>query len=92
MRPLERHVAESGQRTHERRWAASGALELEWDNGKQVGIGTVIGNVLVVASSIHGRTAIWIMNLNPDGSLSGKWSRRTDRGAQGRETWTRIAG
>ena len=29
----------------------SGALELVWDNGKSVGVGQVIGNVLAVASS-----------------------------------------
>jgi hypothetical protein len=69
--------------------APSGALELAWDNGKQVGVGQVIGGVLAVATSSNGRTAIWIMNINPDGSLSGKWSRRTDRGYRGTETWTR---
>jgi hypothetical protein len=65
----------------------SGALELEWDNGKQVGVGQVIGNVLAVAWSTRGRTAILIMNINPDGSLSGSWSRRADRGYKGTETW-----
>ena len=67
--------------------APSGALELAWDNGKQVGVGQMIGDVLVVATSSNGRSAIWIMNINPDGSLSGKWSRRTDRGYRGTETW-----
>ena len=70
--------------------APSGALELAWDNGKQVGVGQVIGDVLVVATSSSGRTAIWMMNINPDGSLSGKWSRRTDRGYKGTETWTKT--
>ena len=70
--------------------APSGALELAWDNGKQVGVGQVIGGVLVVATSSNGRNAIWIMNINPDGSLSGKWSRRTDRGYRGTEIWTRT--
>jgi hypothetical protein len=70
--------------------APSGALELEWDNGKQVGVGQVIGNVLVVASSNKGRTAILIMNVNRDGSLSGKWSRRTDRGYKGTEIWKKT--
>jgi hypothetical protein len=65
----------------------SGALELVWDNGKQAGVGQVIGNVLAVACLTKGRTAILIMNINPDGSLSGKWSRRTDRGYKGSETW-----
>jgi hypothetical protein len=70
--------------------APSGALEIAWDNGKQVGVGQMIGNVLAVASSTSGRTTIWIMTVNPDGSLSGKWSRRTDRGYKGTETWTRT--
>lgn len=70
--------------------APSGALELTWDNGKQVGVGQVTGNVLAVACLTKGRTAILIMTINPDGSLSGKWSRRTDRGYKGTETWTRT--
>jgi len=70
--------------------APSGALELEWDNGKQVGVGQVIGNVLAVACLTKGRTAILAMNINPDGSLSGKWSRRTDRGYKGTETWKKA--
>jgi hypothetical protein len=67
----------------------SGALELDWDNGKQVGVGQVIGNALVVASLNKGRTAILIMSINPDGSLSGHWLRRTDRGYKGTEAWKR---
>src|SRR5262245_4552568 len=70
--------------------APSGALELEWDNGKYVGVGQVIGNTLAVACSIKGRTVILIMNVNPDGTLSGKWLRRADRGSKGTETWKRI--
>jgi hypothetical protein len=70
--------------------APSGALELEWDNGKQVGVGQVIGDVFAVACLSKGRTMILTMNINPDGSLSGKWSRRTDRGTQGTETWTKT--
>jgi hypothetical protein len=70
--------------------APSGALELEWDNGKYVGVGQVIGNSLAVACSIKGRTVILIMNVNPDGSLSGKWLRRADRGSKGTESWKRI--
>jgi hypothetical protein len=70
--------------------APSGALELEWDNGKQVGVGQVIGDVLAVACLSKGRTMILTMNINPDGSLSGRWSRRTDRGTQGTETWTKT--
>ena len=41
--------------------APSGALELDWDNGKQVGVGQVIGNVLAVACLIKGRTVILTM-------------------------------
>ena len=70
--------------------APSGALELVWDNGKNVGVGQVIGNVLAVASSTRGRTVILMMNINPDGSLSGKSSRRTDRGSRGTEAWKRT--
>jgi hypothetical protein len=70
--------------------APSGALELDWDNGKQVGVGQVIGNFLAVACLIKGRTVILTMAINPDGSLVGKWSRRTDRGWQGTEAWART--
>jgi hypothetical protein len=69
--------------------APSGALELDWDNGKQVGVGQVIGDAVVVASLNKGRTAILIMSINPDGSLSGHWLRRTDRGYKGTEIWKR---
>jgi hypothetical protein len=70
--------------------APSGALELAWDKGRQVGIGQIVGNVLAVASSTKGRTAILVMTINPDGSLSGTWSRRTDRGYKGSEIWKRT--
>jgi hypothetical protein len=70
--------------------APSGALELEWDNGRQVGVAQLIGDVLVVACSVRGRTAILTMTVNPDGSLAGKWSRRTDRGQKGTETWKKA--
>jgi hypothetical protein len=69
--------------------APSGALELSWDNGRQVGVGQVIGDALVV-SSIKGRTTILIMTVNPDGSLSGRWSRRLDRGQKGTEAWKKA--
>jgi hypothetical protein len=68
----------------------SGALELDWDNGKQVGVGQVIGNVLAVSFLTKGRTAILIMTINPDGSPSGTWSRRTDRGHKGTEIWKKA--
>jgi hypothetical protein len=70
--------------------APSGALEMEWDNGRGIGVGEVVGNVLAIASLSKGRTVILTMNINPDGSLSGRWSRRTDRGYKGTETWKRI--
>jgi hypothetical protein len=72
--------------------APSGALEVDWDDGRQFGVAHVVDNVLAVAGSSKGRTVILTMTVNPDGSLSGKWSRRTDRGSQGTETWTRIGG
>jgi hypothetical protein len=71
-------------------FAPSGALELAWDKGKSVGVGQVIGNVLAVASSTRGRTVILMMNINPDGSLSGKSLRRTDPGSKGTETWKKA--
>jgi hypothetical protein len=71
--------------------APSGALELEWDNGKQVGIAHIIGNVLAVACLTKGRTVILTMNINPNGSLSGTWSRRTDRRYRGTEMWTKAS-
>jgi hypothetical protein len=70
--------------------APSGALELSWDNGKQAGVGQVIGNVLAVACLSKGRTVILTMTINPDGSLTGHWSRRTDRGNKGTETWRKT--
>jgi hypothetical protein len=69
--------------------APSGALEFRWDNGKYVGVGQLVGNVLAVASSAENRAVIMIMNITPDGSLSGKWWRRTDRGSKGTEVWTK---
>ena len=65
----------------------SGALELKWDGGKYVGIGQVIGNQLAVASSAEGRVVIEIMDIKPDGSLEGRWWRRTDPGTKGTEVW-----
>ena len=65
----------------------SGALELKWDGGKYVGIGHVAGNQLAVASAAEGRLVIGIMNIKPDGSLEGRWWRRTDPGTKGTEIW-----
>jgi hypothetical protein len=70
--------------------APSGALELDWDSGKHVGVGQVINDVLVVSYSRKSRNVISIMNINPDGSLSGNWFRRTDRGSKGTETWKKA--
>ena len=67
--------------------APSGALELQWDNGRAVGVGQMIGDVLAVSSSAKGRILIMLMTVNPDGTLSGKWWRRTDRGSKGTEIW-----
>lgn len=65
----------------------SGALELKWDGGKYVGIGQVIGNQVAVASVAEGKVVIGIMDIKPDGSLEGKWWRRTDPGTKGTEIW-----
>ena len=65
----------------------SGALELKWDGGKYVGIGQVVGNQLAVGSIADGRVVIAVMEIKPDGSLEGKWWRRTDAGTKGTEVW-----
>jgi len=65
----------------------SGALELKWDNGKYVGVGHVVGNQLAVASVAEGRVVLGIMDIKPDGSLEGKYWRRTDAGTKGIEIW-----
>jgi hypothetical protein len=71
--------------------APSGALELEWDDGKVVGVGQLIdNNILAVAWLNRGRTVVSVMTINPDGTLSGNWFRRTDRGAKATETWKKI--
>jgi hypothetical protein len=67
----------------------SGALGLNWDNGDYVGVGQVSGTVLGVAVVDSGKNTIMMMNLNPDGTVSGKYWRRTDAGAQGTEVWTK---
>jgi hypothetical protein len=68
----------------------SGALELDWNDGTFVGVGQVVDNILAVSYSVKGRNVIAIMTINSDGTLSGNWLRRTDRGSKGRETWTRV--
>ena len=67
--------------------APSGALELDWDDGTFVGVGQIVDNVLAVSYAVKGRTVIALMTINPDGSLSGNWLRRTDKGSKGTETW-----
>jgi len=67
--------------------APSGALELEWDYGKQVGVGEIIGDTLAVSGTMGGRSVIMTMTINQNGTLSGTWLRRTDRGAKGTEIW-----
>jgi len=57
--------------------------------GHVVGVGQLVGNALAVAYWFKGRTVISLMNINADGSLSGRWLRRTDRGSKGTETWTK---
>ena len=81
----------SGASTLDISLAPSGALEFNWDNGKMAGVGQLIDdNIVAVAYLMNGRTVISVMNINSDGSLSGKWLRRTDRGAKGTETWTKA--
>ncbi|HWK95103.1 MAG TPA: hypothetical protein VNR39_06745 [Pseudolabrys sp.] len=65
----------------------SGALELKWDGGKYVGIGQVEGSKLFVGSLADGKVVIMVMDIKPDGSLEGKWWRRTDAGTKGTEVW-----
>ena len=65
----------------------NGALELKWDGGKYVGIGQVEGSKLYVGGAAEGRSIIMIMDIKPDGSLEGKWWRRTDAGTKGTEVW-----
>lgn len=65
----------------------NGALEMKWDGGKYTGIGQVVADKLVVASFAEGRVIIGIMEIKPDGSLQGKYWRRTDPGTAGSEIW-----
>ena len=69
--------------------APSGALEFDWDDGTFVGVGQIVDNVLAVSYAVKSRTVIALMTIHADGSLSGNWLRRTDRGAKGTETWTK---
>ena len=65
----------------------NGSLELKWDGGKYVGIGQVVGNTLAVATNAESRVIIMLMDVKPDGSLEGKYWRRTDAGTKGIEVW-----
>ena len=65
----------------------NGALELKWDGGKYVGVGHVVGNQLAVATVAEGKIVLGIMDIKPDGSLEGKYWRRTDAGTKGTEVW-----
>ena len=65
----------------------NGALELKWDGGKYVGIGTMVGNQLAISSVAEGKLVIGVMDIKPDGSLEGKYWRRTDAGTKGTEVW-----
>ena len=65
----------------------SGALNLNWDGGKYVGIGQVVGDKLAVATFDEKRAVIMIMDVKGDGSLDGKWWKRTDAGTKGTEVW-----
>ena len=65
----------------------NGALELKWDGGKYVGIGTMVGNQLAISSVAEGKLVIGVMDIKPDGSLEGKYWRRTDAGTKGTAVW-----
>lgn len=65
----------------------SGALALTWGNGEYVGIGQLAGDVLAVASTAGKQFVIMLMKINADGSLSGRWWRKTDPGTKGTELW-----
>jgi hypothetical protein len=71
--------------------APSGALALNWDSDKIVGVGQVNDHLLSVALSVKGRNVVLVMTINGDGSLSGTWLRCADRGSRGTETWKRQA-
>lgn len=67
----------------------SGALGVKWDGGDYIGVGQVTGNILAVAAIADGKNSIILMDIKPDGSLSGRWWRRTDPGQKGTEVWTK---
>lgn len=65
----------------------SGAFHIKWDDGEYVGIGQVTGNVLAVAAVADKKNTIMLMEIGPDGNLTGKWWRRNDPGSKGSEVW-----
>ena len=65
----------------------SGALNLSWDGGKYLGVGQVIGDKLAVATFDERRAVVMVMDIKSDGSLDGKWWKRTDAGTKGTEVW-----
>ena len=65
----------------------SGALNLNWDGGKYLGVGQVIGDKLAVATFDERRAVIMVMDVKSDGSVEGKWWKRTDAGTKGTEMW-----
>ena len=71
--------------------APSGAFELDRNNGKRVDVGQIIDDILAVANTTKGRTVILVMSINPDGSLSDRWTRSTHRAVLGTEIWTHMA-
>ena len=72
------------------RWTRTARSSSSGNNGKYVGIGQVIGNSLAVASTAEGRAVIMLMEPKPDGSLEGKYWRRTDAGTKGTEVWKKT--
>jgi hypothetical protein len=76
-----------GPRTVDISLVPSGALELSWDNGKVLDVGQLFDDTLAVSYLVNGRSVIAVMRINPDGSLSGQWLRRADRGYKGTEIW-----
>jgi len=65
----------------------SGALELKWNGGEYVGVGQVSGNQLFIGSVAEGKVILLVMDIKGEGSLEGKWWRRTDAGTKGTEVW-----
>ena len=66
-------------------WTSPARSNLSWDGGKYVGIGQVVGDKLAVATFDERRAVIMIMDVKADGSLEGKWWKRTDAGTKGTE-------